>query len=223
MSGGNIMKLFATILIIYFAGQNLFAQNTPPPEMPIPPEFSQPQPGVHPQNFNQQGNQMPQNPGQMPGQQPPQQPSMQKPSMQQPPQQIPEVNPMPQVAAPSTDPVKTGLPDDFELIEIKPYFKNKARLGKLTATITANQSPDILATVSADMGDCKKCIRGASVKGKLGIRLYGSTVKDLVVRRKQSSSIKIIKCESNVPFVTSYVCEFSHKDVAMKLTLKLEP
>ncbi len=198
------MKLFAVNLIIFFLTQNLFAQNTPPPEMPIPPEFSQPAPGAMPSE--QHGN--------------PGQPHHQEPMPQ--PQQLPQAQP--QVIEPHAAPVlpaKARLPDDFELIEIKPYFKNKTRLGKLTATVTSVTN-ETLATVAADFGDCKNCIRGASLKGKLGIRLYGNNLKDLVVSRKQSSSIKLVNCNNKVAFVNTYTCEFSHKDAVMKLTLKLD-
>lgn len=200
------MKLFAIKLTIFFLTQNLFAQNTPPPEMPIPPEFSQPAP---------EGAQQPPNFQQTPQGQPHQQ--VNPPADHQPPQQQPiELNTNSQVQT------KPKLPDDFELIEIKPYFKNKARLGKLTATLISSQN-DTLATVSADFGDCKDCIRGASLKGKLGIRLYGNNLKDLIVSRKQSSSIKLINCNNKVAFMNTYTCEFSHKDSAMKLMLRLEP
>lgn len=176
------MKLFATILALFFSTQNIGAQTTTPPDMPIPPEFSQPPP-------------------------------------QQPPPQTMEV-PVPPPAAE----IKPRLPEDFELIVIRPYYKNKARLGKLTATLTSSQN-EVLAQQSGDFGDCKSCIRGASLKSKLGIRLYGDTAQSLTVSRKQSSSIKLLNCGGNKKaFVNNtYTCEFSHKDSTMKLTLKLEP
>lgn len=192
------MKVFATILTIFLLTQNLLAQNTPPPDMPIPPEFSQPAP-----------------PPPQPGNPP-------QPDPQQMPQPVPPPSVDPNVSA---QPANTSrLPDDFELIVIRPYYKNKPRLGKLTATLTSSQG-EVLATESGDFGDCKNCIRGASLKGKLGIRLYGSTAKDLTVSRKQSSSIKLVNCGGNKSaFVdNTYTCEFSHKDSTMKLTLKLEP
>jgi len=222
------MKFFAISLIIYFISPHLLAQNTPPPEMPIPPEFSQQAPPTNqppdmpPLNTNPpppgfpQPQPQPQN-GQMPQQQMPTQ--MQHESM--PPSQMPPPQPQPAELNASPTP-KSRLPDDFELIEIRPYFKNKARLGKLTATLTSSQN-DVLASVSADFGDCKNCIRGASLKGKLGIRLYGNTLKDLIVSRKQSSSIKLVNCSNKVAFVSPYICEFASKDATMKFILRIDP
>lgn len=208
------MKVFATILITFFCIQNLFAQNTTPPDMPIPAEFAQPAPP--PQNQPQPS--QPQNQPQVPPMAQPQTPPAASPPT--PPQPV-EVN------APSnaqSAPEKSQLPEDFELIGIKPYYKNKPRIGHLTVTLLSSQN-ETLATVAGDFGDCKNCLRGASIKGKMGIRLYGNTMKDLTVSRKQSSSIKLENCSGNqLAFANNtYSCEFSHKDVKMKMTLKLDP
>lgn len=159
---------------------------------------------------------------------PPDMPTSPELSQPTPPQAQPLPAQMPPEPAPispvETTPVQSQLPDDFELIAIKPYFKNKARLGHLTVTLLSGQN-ETLGKITGDFGDCKNCIRGASVKGKIGIRLYGNTMNDLTVSRKQSSSIKLENCPTNKVALTSNVfsCEFSHKDVKMKMTIKLEP
>jgi len=222
------MKVFATILIIFFCIQNLFAQNTTPPDMPIPAEFAQPAPP--PGGHNQappSGAAQPQN---QPQPQPPPQTQTQAPPPAQPQNTPNSAPPTPQpvdlntVNSPQAAPGKTRLPDDFELIGIKPYFKNKPRIGHLTVTLLSSQN-ETLATVAGDFGDCKNCLRGASVKGKIGIRLYGNTMKDLTVSRKQSFSIKLENCSGNQTALANnlYSCEFSHKDVKMKMTLKIDP
>lgn len=116
------------------------------------------------------------------------------------------------------------LPEDFELIKITPYFKNKPRLAKLTATVYG-AGGETLGSVVGDFGDCKDCIRGASIKSKIGLRLYGKDIPSLIVSRKSSSSIQLHDCPlNNKPLVNgTYNCEFSHGGTKMRMTLKLEP
>jgi hypothetical protein len=116
------------------------------------------------------------------------------------------------------------VPDDFEFISIKPYFKNKQRLGRLTATVINRETSDLWATFEQDFGDCQDCVRGASIKGKLGIRLYGKTLQTLTVSQKHSMSIKLTSCPSGGAFINNqYICEFVFSGRKLKLTLKVEP
>ena len=117
----------------------------------------------------------------------------------------------------------TTLPADFEFISISPYFKNKAKLGKMIATVQSDTG-QILGTVTGDFGDCKTCVRGASLKGKIGIRVYGKDLRALTISRKQSSSIQIINCPTEVTVAGGvYVCEFSTGKTKMKLNLRIDP
>ena len=117
----------------------------------------------------------------------------------------------------------TTLPADFEFISISPYFKNKAKLGKMIATVQSDTG-QILGTVTGDFGDCKTCMRGASLKGKIGIRVYGKDLRALTISRKQSSSIQINNCPTEVALAGGvYVCEFSTGKTKMKLNLRIDP
>lgn len=115
----------------------------------------------------------------------------------------------------------------FELISIKPFFKNKLRVGHLSAQLINANTNENLGTISGDLGDCKNCIRGASVKGKIGVKIYGQNMQSLKISRKSSSSVKLIACPATAPINSpdhSYTCEFGHADEApMKLVLKVEP
>lgn len=114
-----------------------------------------------------------------------------------------------------------GLPDDFELITITPYFKNKSRIAHLNIELLSNQNV-VLASAQGELGDCKDCIRGASIKGKLGVRIYGEALHNLRISRKNSTSIKLTNCLSELNN-NQYTCEFQHKNEDMKLVLKIEP
>ena len=218
----TFFKFIIFLPVLVFA--NDLAQNTPPaaggnttpPDMPIPPGFAnQPQ---APQNSAPQAAPAPgaQAPAVVPN--------------------APPISPGPQganLAAPSPEPVppteKTAdaqAPNDFELISIKPYFKNKNRVGHLTATLINAQTGQAMGTVNGDLGDCKNCIRGASLKGKVGVRFYGQTLQSLTFSRKSSSSIKLLACPSVGSLASdhTYNCEFAHAGgPTYKLVLKIEP
>lgn len=210
----------SSILILAFSMHTSFAQNTPVPEMPIPPEFQQPilqqvqQPGLQPQQ--------PSPPSDQPF--PPQQQVTQPLPVQSPANEVYNLSPaQPEASRTVAATPQAQMPSDFELIVIKPYFKNKPRLGHLTATLFS-ETNEVLGSVEGDFGDCQNCIRGASVKGKLGIRLYGKEASQLTVSRKQSNSIQITACDANNNrnFVNNvFHCEFIHNKMKMKLTLKL--
>lgn len=200
----SFFKFIILLPVLVFA--NDLAQNTPPtgvtntspPEMPIPTEFANPQP--------------------------------------------PAAAAQPQVYAPHTTPHPAVVPNDppmkpevravsaaradpnIELIAINPYFRNKSRVGQLTATLS-DASGGILGSIKQNLGDCKNCVRGASLKGKLGVRLYGQSLQKLTVSRKSSSSIKILSCPTNAMLASNrtFVCEFSSGGAPMKLTLLIEP
>lgn len=278
---------FAVVLSTLFIVQNLKAQNTTSPDVPVPPGFGalpnqalpkemppkppsfeeQTRPYARPSSTpippaGQINPPLPGQPAPTPSVQnvlPPPQPQPQEqvqpaqfsqPSLPpqpqllqpEPPSQsssLPQAAPQPVPAPPSPsiitpqpfDRAPTSLQqqeqqDDVELIGIKPYFKNKPKLGRLTATLSAVETKETLATMTSDFGDCANCIRGASLKGKLGLRLYGKTAAELTVNRKQSTSIKIENCPGNEGALLSnnqYTCEFLHKGTKLQLTLKLEP
>ncbi len=148
----------------------------------------------------------------------------------------PPVQQMPAAAAATVTPAQTlqqppiqntgdskQLPSDFEFISISPYFKNKVKIGRLTATVQA-QNNEVLGTLTGEFGDCKSCIRGASIKGKIGIRIYGKDLRSLTVSRKQSSSIHILACPTGVPLVNgSYACDFKSGGQQMKINLRIDP
>lgn len=209
----------ALIFCIFLSTQWVSAQTTTPPEMPIPPEVQ---------------NTMPPPPEVMTPPPPPDIPA-----------NSPEVNPAPQlnsqtspsppqeIPTPPQSSVSTGqieiqkpkMPAEFDLIVIKPYFKNKPKLGHLTATLYSSMD-EVLGSVSGDFGDCANCIRGASIRGMLGVRLYGSEVSKLTVSRKQSTSIRLGACNANNNMAlvnNTFTCEFTHKNLPMKLILKLVP
>ena len=143
------------------------------------------------------------------------------PPRQPPPPTQPAPRPLQVAAVPTTGDSK--LPADFEFISISPYYKNKPRLGKLTATVVSTTN-EILGTVTGDFGDCKSCIRGASIKGKLGVRFYGQSLNSLTVSRKQSSSIQIENCPTNVLVIQrDYSCDFVSGGNKMKLNMRIEP
>ncbi len=125
---------------------------------------------------------------------------------------------------PQMPPPAEALPQDFEFIGINPYFKNKERIGHMSATLNSENATQNLAAITSDFGDCKTCLRGASVKGKIGLRLYGRTLETLMVSVKYSSSIKISKCPTAVPLKEgSYTCEFNYQNKLMKLVVKVGP
>lgn len=153
---------------------------------------------------------------------PPSVPASTPPQQVQPPQPAEAPSAPPVAPPPVTAPPRATLPADFELISIKPYFKNKPRLGKLTATLVNAVTNENLGNVSGDFGDCKSCIRGASIKGKIGIRVYGQDIQKLSFSRKQSSSIKVTSCPQGGES-SQFNCEFTAEGVAMRLSLKVEP
>ena len=197
----SFFKFIILLPVLVFA--NDLAQNTPPtgganaspPEMPIPAEFANPQPTAAPA-----------------------QPQVYAPHTTPHPAVVPNAPPMKtEVSAAHADP-------NIELIAINPYFRNKSRVGLLTATLN-DANGGLLGSIRQNLGDCKNCIRGASLKGKLGVRLYGQSMQKLTVSRKSSSSIKILSCPSNANLASNrtFVCEFSSGGSAMKLTLMIEP
>lgn len=234
----NSQLHIALVLSIIFLGK-AFAQNSFPQANTAPPPSMQNHPGTTTPS------EPPMDPP-MDDQVQPQQPQAQPPLQTQPQpnqmpssQQQPQTQPQPTALQPNLEPPHVEVPvntdgvihkqehrwqSDFELIGIKPYYKNKPRLGHLTAVLSS-ASNEVLGTVEADLGDCKDCIRGASVKSKIGIRLYGKDFKNLTVNRKQSSSIKIGNCPASGQALVNnlYVCEFSSGGNQLKLTLTLKP
>ena len=200
----SLFKFIILLPVLVFANdlaqktQQTSGANTSPPEMPIPAEFSKSQPATAPA-----------------------QPQVYAPHTTPHPAVVPNAPPMkPEVSAVSAARADPNL----ELIAINPYFRNKSRVGLLTATLS-DANGGLLGSIKQNLGDCKNCVRGASLKGKLGVRLYGQSVQKLTVSRKSSSSIKILSCPStaNLDSHRIFVCEFSSGGTPMKLTLMIEP
>ncbi len=190
-----------------------------PPVAPAQPQPVALQPVAPPQQYAQPNAPQPQLPTGTPlNNAAAPQPAAPKPAAPQPVQA-----PRPLQVAPVPTTGDSKLPADFEFISISPYYKNKPRLGKLTATVVSTTN-EVLGTVTGDFGDCKTCIRGASIKGKLGIRFYGQSLRALTVSRKQSSSIQIEGCPTNVLLTQdSFSCDFVSGGVKMKLNMRIEP
>ncbi len=109
-----------------------------------------------------------------------------------------------------------------KLSPLKPTVKkSELKIGLLAVRLVDVKSGKEVAKLSGELGDCKKCIRGAST-GLIGIRIEGVTPESLnMVHKAESKKVKLTRCEQSEAAVHGgFTCEFTQngQPYAMFLT-----
>ncbi len=107
---------------------------------------------------------------------------------------------------------------------LRPGKTTDLKIGRLTATLVDVSRGHTVKKVVGDLGDCRTCIRGASLRGEIGIRLMGSDLENLKVARKNaSSSVQIVSCAQGAAVKNgSFHCDFLQNGRLYKFSFRVE-
>ncbi len=106
---------------------------------------------------------------------------------------------------------------------LKPSKVSKLKIGKMTAHFVDDVNNELISTVTSDLGDCKSCLRGAAVRGDIGVELHGDDLQSLKVMHKQSPGVSINSCGPKSKFVgDGFECTYSKNGHPYKFIFKIE-
>lgn len=110
----------------------------------------------------------------------------------------------------------------LKLSSLKPTQKSGLELAQLQVALISEGDGKVVSTLSGKLGDCSHCIRGAALKGDLGIRLEGKTIESLVGIRKQTLNIELTSCDlGNKLQDNQMTCEFKFRNQPLKLVFTI--
>lgn len=126
------------------------------------------------------------------------------------------------VSCTTPQPEVSKFPNELELSLLRPIKAHGSTiLGTLNARLY-DESGSLIQKKITSFGDCIECSRGISVKNFLGVRIEGTSLKSLIINRKQSPAVELKDCSNDFIKNGEYNCKFNILQRPYNLKISIE-